>query len=160
MLNHVQLIGNLTRDAETSTGPATTMTRLRLATSAVWRDADGNRQESTEYHAVVLFGRLAETVGAWCVKGRRLYVAGRLRTREYEGSDGLRRHSTEVVAETVRFLDRAPGEGDDHAAAAPHDPDPMTIGHEQIHVEGEGEVDAAARVGGGAARRPRAMAGA
>jgi len=59
VINRVILVGNLTRDAETTAGPATTLARMRIATNAVWRDAEGNRQESSEFHNVVAFGRLA-----------------------------------------------------------------------------------------------------
>ncbi len=85
------------------------MTRMRLATNAVWRDADGNRQEAAEYHTVISFGRLAEVCAAYCVKGRRVYVEGKLRTREYDGSDGVRKVTTEIVADNMQLLDRRDG---------------------------------------------------
>lgn len=110
VINRVILVGNMTRDAEPVAGPSTTLTRMRIATNSVWRDADGNRQEHAEFHSVVAFGKLAEVCASYCVKGRRVYIDGRLRTREYEGSDGLRRHSTEIVAETMKLLDRAPND--------------------------------------------------
>ena len=124
MINRVTLVGNLTRDAEATSGPSTTLTRMRLATNAVWRDGDGNRQESTEFHNVVAFGKLAEICALYCLKGRRVYIEGRLRTREYDGSDGLRRHSTEIVAEAMKLLDRPQDGGhgptaDDPVGAAP-----------------------------------------
>jgi single-strand DNA-binding protein len=126
MVNRVILVGNLTRDAE-SIAARSPMTRMRLATNAVWRDAEGNRQESAEFHTVISFGRLAEVCGAYCVKGRRVYVEGKLRTREYEGSDGVRKLTTEVIADTMRLLDRRDGaeeraldgDTDDDAATAP-----------------------------------------
>ena len=124
MVNRVILVGNLTRDAESTTGPATTLTRMRIATNTSWRDADGARQESAEYHSVVAFGKLGEVCASYCLKGRRVYIEGRLRTREYDGSDGMRRHSTEIVAETMRLLDRPPSGGeevDDGAAGEPSD---------------------------------------
>ena len=108
MINRVILVGNLTRDAESTSGPSTTLTRMRLATNTVWRDAEGNRQESAEFHNVVAFGKLAEICARYCLKGRRVYIEGRLRTREYDGTDGLRRHTTEIVAETMKLLDRPP----------------------------------------------------
>lgn len=92
------------------------MTRLRIATNAVWRDAEGNRQESAEFHTVISFGRLAEICAAYCVKGRRVYVEGKLRTREYDSSDGLRKVTTEIVADIMQLLDRRDG-------AAERDPD-------------------------------------
>jgi single-strand DNA-binding protein len=127
MINRVILVGNLTRDAEATAGPATTLTRMRIATNSVWRDAEGNRQEHAEFHSVVAFGKLAEICASYCVKGRRVYIEGRLRTREYDGTDGLRRHSTEIVAETMKLLDRpqadnaARGEGDDAAGGGGDD---------------------------------------
>ncbi len=123
MINRVILVGNLTRDPEATTGPATTLARMRIATNSLWRDADGNRQESAEFHNVVAFGKLGEICASYCVKGRRVYIEGRLRTREYDGSDGLRRHTTEIVAETMKLLDRPraedePAQGDDATLGA------------------------------------------
>lgn len=117
MVNKVLLIGNLTRDAESLPGSRGPMTRMRLATSTQWRDQQGNRQEATEFHNVVAFSRLAEICAQYCLKGRRIYVEGRLRTREYQGADGLRRTSTDVVIDTMRLLDRR--EHEDTAALVP-----------------------------------------
>ena len=122
MINRVILVGHLTRDAESTSGPSTTLTRMRLATNTMWRDAEGNRQESAEFHNVVAFGKLGEICASYCLKGRRVYIEGRLRTREYDGSDGLRRYSTEIVAETMKLLDR-PRTGDDAAAVVAGVPD-------------------------------------
>ncbi len=123
MINRVILIGNLTRDSEATTGPTTTLARLRVATNSTWRDAEGNRQEAAEFHNVVAFGKLGEVCAAYCQKGRRVYIEGRLRTREYEGSDGQRRHTTEIVAETMRLLDRPRAEGE----PSPADDDAMGV---------------------------------
>ncbi len=117
MINRVILVGHLTRDAESTSGPSTTLTRMRVATNMTWRDADGNRQETAEFHSVVAFGKLGEVCAAYCLKGRQVYIEGRLRTREFDGSDGLRRHSTEIVTETMKLLDR-PRTADDPAGAA------------------------------------------
>jgi single-strand DNA-binding protein len=111
VINRVILVGNLTRDAEPASGPTTAVTRMRVATNSVWRDGDGNRQESSEFHNVVAFGRLAEVCSEYCVKGRRIYIEGRLRTREYDGADGVHRYATEVVADTLKMLDRPPSGG-------------------------------------------------
>lgn len=128
MVNKVILAGNLVRDAESITGSRGAVTRMRLATSSHWRDADGNHRESTEYHNLVAFNRLAEICGLYCFKGRRIYTEGRLRTRDYDGPDGLRRTTTEVVLDVMRLLDRreesggvAPGTEDPLGAAALHD---------------------------------------
>jgi len=111
MVNRVILVGNLTKDAESLPSSGKPMTRMRLATNSIWRDSGGNRQEETEYHAVIAFGRLAEVCALYCTRGRRVYVEGKLRTRDFTGGDGLRRFSTEVVAESVKLLTaRRPGE--------------------------------------------------
>jgi single-strand DNA-binding protein len=105
MVNKVILVGVLTRDAETLQSARGPIARMRLATTSRWRDADGNPQESREFHNLVaLAGRLAEICGTYCWKGRCIYVEGRLRTRDYDGSDGLRRTSTEVVIDTMHVM--------------------------------------------------------
>ncbi|MGI8848140.1 MAG: single-stranded DNA-binding protein [Candidatus Dormibacteria bacterium] len=108
MINRVILVGNMTKDSESVSTSGKALTKLRLATNSVWRDGDGNRQESSEFHSVVTFGRLAEICAEYCTRGRRVYVEGRLRTHEYTGQDGLRRYSTEIVAETVKLLQPRP----------------------------------------------------
>jgi single-strand DNA-binding protein len=150
MINRVILVGNLTRDAEPTAGPNTTLTRMRIATNTVWRDAEGNRQEHAEFHTVVAFGKLAEICASYCVKGRRVYIEGRLRTREYDGSDGLRRHTTEIVAETMKLLDRAPTD-----AAQPAEEATLEVSGEPAVPEADdGATDGARR------RRRLAPAGA
>ncbi|HSP64553.1 MAG TPA: single-stranded DNA-binding protein [Candidatus Deferrimicrobium sp.] len=146
MINRVTLVGHLTRDAESTSGPSTTLTRMRLATNSVWRDGDGNRQESAEFHSVVAFGKLGEICAAYCLKGRRVYIEGRLRTREFDGSDGLRRYSTEIVAETMKLLDR-PRTGD----ASVNDVEPADGGHEAELVALEGGAHKAAQASRGTA---------
>ena len=130
MVNRVILAGNLTRDPETTAGPATTMARMRVATNAVWNDSDGVRQQSTEYHNVVAFGGVAATCAQYLRRGRRVYVEGRLRTREYQATDGSTRRSTEVVADTVQFLDRPPqaADGDAEEAGATEAAEPVAGG--------------------------------
>ena len=104
MINRVILVGNLTKDAEAIDSSGKAMTRMRIATNQQWKDADGNKQEAAEFHSVVCFGRLAEVCALYCSKGRRVYIEGKLRTRDYDGADGLRRSVTEIVAETVKLL--------------------------------------------------------
>jgi single-strand DNA-binding protein len=143
MINRVTLVGNLTRDAEPTTGPNTTLTRMRIATNSVWRDAEGNRQEHAEFHSVVAFGKLAEVCASYCLKGRRVYIEGRLRTREYDGSDGLRRHTTEIVAETMKLLDRAPTDDAGHAGD----------GDQQLAVDAVEAADVGVAADNGKSRR-------
>ena len=88
------------------------MTRMRVATNSVSRDADGNLKEYSEFHTVIAFGRLAEICAAYCVKGRRIAVEGKLRTRDYEDQSGVRKYVTEVVADSMKLLDRRDGAGE------------------------------------------------
>ena len=104
MINRVILVGNLTKDAEAIDSSGKAMTRMRIATNQQSKDADGNKQEAAEFHSVISFGRLAEVCALYCSKGRRVYIEGKLRTRDYDGADGLRRSVTEIVAETVKLL--------------------------------------------------------
>ena len=117
MFNRVILVGNLTRDSESIATAGRAMTKMRLATNTHWRNADGVQQESVEFHNVVGFGRLAETAALYCLRGHRILVEGRLRTRQYDGADGARRYSTEVVAESLHLLNARPAADETVAAS-------------------------------------------
>lgn len=106
MVNKVILVGTLVRDAESVVGARGPVTRMRLRTSRSWRDTDGTVRESTEYHNVIAFDRYAEQCSLYGLKDIRLYVEGHLRSRDYEGGDGLRRTTTEVVVEVLRIVGR------------------------------------------------------
>lgn len=106
MVNKVILVGPLTRDAESFVGARGPVTRMRLRTARSWQDGEGAPRTSTECHNVVAFDRDAELCALYGYKDVTLYVEGHLRTRDYEGGDGLRRTATEVVVETVRVLGR------------------------------------------------------
>lgn len=125
MVNKVILIGNLGQDPELrNTAGGTSVVQLRIATTDKRKDKDGNWQEQTEWHTVVVFGRTAETVHQYCRKGKQVYVEGRLQTRKWQDKSGADRYSTEVVADTVRFLggkdgashEEPRGRGDDRPA--------------------------------------------
>ena len=119
-VNKVILIGNLGQDPElrhTSSNRA--VTDLRIATTDRWSDKDGQRQERTEWHTVVVWGRDAENCDRYLSKGKQVYVEGRLQTRNWEDQSGQRRYKTEIVAQIVRFLG---GRGDSFDAP-PADPD-------------------------------------
>lgn len=108
-LNRAMIIGNLTRDPELRTTPTgQQVCSFGVATSRVWTDAAGQRQEKTEFHNIVAWGKLAEICGQYLAKGRKVYVEGRLQTREWEGQDGGKRNRTEIVCENMILLDRAP----------------------------------------------------
>lgn len=104
-VNKVILLGNLGADPEvryTSNGQA--VTELRMATSEQWTDKDGQRQERTEWHAVSVWGKTAELCGQYLAKGRKVYVEGRLESREYTDKEGVKRKVWEIRADKVTFL--------------------------------------------------------
>jgi len=120
-LNRAQIIGNLTRDPELrQTSGGQNVTSFGVATNRVWKDASGAKQEETEFHNIVAWGRLAEICAQYLGKGRKVFVEGRLRTRDWEGQDGQKRRTTEIIAENMVMLDRAPQSGS--APSAPSAP--------------------------------------
>lgn len=110
-LNKVQLIGNLTRDPETRMTPnGQQVTTFGLATNRTWNDQSGQRQERAEFHNIVGWGKLAEIMSKYLVKGKKVYIEGRLQTRDWEAQDGSKRSRTEIVAENLIMLDKPSGE--------------------------------------------------
>ena len=104
-VNKAILVGNLGQDPELrTTGSGTSVVTLRLATTHRMKDRDGNWNDQTEWHSVVVWGRRAETVHRFCRKGKQLYIEGRIQTRKWQDRDGRERYSTEIVADEVRFL--------------------------------------------------------
>lgn len=104
-VNKVIVLGRLGADPEVKTvAQNQTVARLSLATSENWTGKDGQKQERTEWHRVVVWGKLAELCGKYLVKGRQVYVEGRLQTRSWEDPQGQKRYTTEIVANTVQFL--------------------------------------------------------
>lgn len=109
-LNKVQLIGRLTRDPEMRTTPSgQTVATLSLATNRTWNDKAGQKQEKSEFHNIVIWGRLAEIAGQYLTKGQEAYIEGRLETRAYTGKDGVERRTTEIIAENMQMGQRAAG---------------------------------------------------
>ena len=107
-LNKAMIIGNLTRDPETRTTPqGTTVTSFSVATNLVWTDANGQKQEKVEFHNIVAWRKLADICAQYLKKGSKVYIEGRLQTRDWEGQDGVKRYRTEIVTENMIMLDRA-----------------------------------------------------
>ena len=107
-VNKVILIGNLGADPEVrSTASQQSVTQFNLATSESWVNRKGERQEKTEWHRVVVWGKLAETCAKYLTKGRQVFVDGRLQTRSWETEQGQKRFTTEIVANQVLFLGRS-----------------------------------------------------
>ena len=105
-VNKVILVGNLGKDPEvrfTNTGNA--VANFSIATSEVWNDRDGKRQERTEWHNIVVWGKQAEHCGQYLAKGRQVYIEGSIRTRSYDDkTTGAKRYVTEIVAQRIQFL--------------------------------------------------------
>lgn len=110
-LNKVFIIGNLTRDPELKSLPSgVQVASMAVATNRVWKDKEGNKQEDTEYHNIVIFGRQAETTAQYLKKGSSVLVEGRMQTRSWE-SEGQKKYRTEIVADRVQFGSRMGGAG-------------------------------------------------
>lgn len=104
-VNKVIVIGRLGSDPEVKTiSTGNTVARLSVATSDQWTDKEGQKQERTEWHRVVVWGKLAELCGKYLSKGRQVYLEGRLQTRSWEDQQGVKKYTTEIVAQTVQFL--------------------------------------------------------
>ena len=111
-LNRTMLIGNVTRDPELRTTPnGQTVCSFGLATNRMWKDRQtGERKQSVEFHNIVAWSGLAQTIGQFVKKGSRLYIDGRLQTRTWDDPAGQKRNRTEITAENMILLDR-PGAG-------------------------------------------------
>jgi single-strand DNA-binding protein len=104
-VNKAILVGNLGRDPELRTTPnGQSVVNFTLATSETWNDKSGERQERTEWHRIVVWGKTAEMCNQYLSKGRTVYIEGRIQTREWEDKDGAKRYTTEVNASTVNFI--------------------------------------------------------
>jgi single-strand DNA-binding protein len=137
-INKVILIGNLGADPDTRhTAGGNAVTNLSVATSESWRDRQsGEQRENTEWHRVVLFGKLGEIAGEYLRKGSKVYLEGRLQTRKWQDRDGNDRWTTEIIANEMQMLDSrggdAPmGRGDDYSRSdAP--PGPSSSGPDNL----------------------------
>jgi single-strand DNA-binding protein len=111
-VNTVILVGNLGRDAELRYTPGgAAVATLNLATTETWNDKEGQRQEKTEWHRVILWGKQAETLNQYLQKGKQIYVEGRLQTRQWDDKDGNKRYTTEVRGDRVVLLSSGSGGG-------------------------------------------------
>ena len=111
-VNKVILIGNLGRDPELRYTPkGRAVANFTLATSENWTTGDGQREERTEWHRIVVWGKTAENCAQYLAKGRTVYVEGRIQSNEWEDKEGQKRKTTEIVAQTVQFLGGPRGAG-------------------------------------------------
>ena len=104
-VNKVTIIGNLGRDPENRYLPSgEQVTSISVATTENWKDKSGEKQEQTEWHRCVFFGKLAEIAGQYLKKGSQVYVEGRIRTNKYTDRDGVERYQTQIIANTMQML--------------------------------------------------------
>jgi single-strand DNA-binding protein len=111
-VNKVILVGNLGRDAELRYTPGgAAVATINMATTEVWNDKGGQRQEKTEWHRVVLWGKSAESLTEYLTKGKQIYVEGRLQTRQWDDKDGNKRYTTEIRGDRIVLLGGGGGGG-------------------------------------------------
>jgi single-strand DNA-binding protein len=150
-LNKVILIGNLTADPElksTPTGQA--VCNFRMATNRVWNDKMGQKQQEAEYHTIVVWGKIAEVASRYLTKGSLAMIEGRIRTRSWQDTAGVKHYRTEIVAQTLQLGPRTAG-GGGGSSSNMRQPEPMIrdtkeeipiIEEEPIsEVKDEGEID-------------------
>ena len=143
-VNKVILIGNLGRDPETRYMPeGAAITNISVATTEVWKDKNGEKQEKTEWHRVAFFGKLAEIAGEYLKKGSQVYVEGRLQTRKWQDKEGNDKYSTEIVADRMQMLGSRQGMGGAGAGAGAEREAPEREG-----AAAKGAAKPAAKAGG------------
>ncbi len=119
-VNKAIIVGNLGKDPEvrfTQSGRA--VASFSVATTETWMDQESGRQERTEWHNIVVWGKQAETCGQYLSKGRQVYIEGSIRNRSYDDRDGNKRYITEIVAQRVQFLGGPGGAGQRSGGGAP-----------------------------------------
>lgn len=121
-LNKIQIIGNLTRDPELKALPnGQNVCSFSVATNRTWKDAEGSKKEEVEFHNCVSFGKQAETLAMYMKKGSQIYVEGRNRTRNWDGTDGKKIYRTEIMVENFQFGAKAGGATASKDSAEPQD---------------------------------------
>ena len=139
-VNKVILVGNLGRDAEKRYTPGgAAVATINMATTEVWNDKAGQKQEKTEWHRVVLWGKQAESLTDYLTKGKQIYVEGRLQTRQWDDKEGIKRYTTEIRADKIVLLGGGGGargasvdrggdmmSGHQPAGSAPESSEPLT----------------------------------
>ena len=135
-LNKVILIGNLGQDPEARFTPqGTAVVNLSVATNESWKDQNGEMQDRTEWHRIVMYGRMAETASEYMKKGQMVYVEGRLHTREWEDQNQIKRKTTEIRCDNFTMLGRrsdAPQGTNPENPAPPSKPKPETDGDDDL----------------------------
>lgn len=113
-LNRAQIIGRVTQDPELRQTPnGQSVVSFSVATNRSWKDSGGNQKDQAEFHNIVAWGKLAEIIGNYAKKGKRIYLEGRLQTRSWEDNDGGKHKKTEIVADNIILLDAKQKTSDD-----------------------------------------------
>lgn len=141
-LNKAMIIGNLTRDPELKNTPSgIAVATFSVATNYVYTDSAGQKQEKVEFHNIVTWRRLAEIAAQYLRRGSKVFLEGRLQTRDWMGQDGVKRYRTEIIADNMIMLDR-PGGNSGHASTSSEPPMPTSepvinsdYNEEEIKVE-------------------------
>ena len=107
MINKAILVGRLGKDPDTRfTADGSMVTNFTIATDEQWKDKNGDKQQKTEWHKIVTFGKLAEICGNYLGKGKLVFIEGRIQTRQWDDKDGVKRYTTEIVASEMKMLDK------------------------------------------------------
>jgi single-strand DNA-binding protein len=134
-INKVILIGNLGGEPEVRYTPSgTAIANFSLATTDQWTTKEGGKEEKTEWHKIVAFGRLGEVCGEYLHKGKQVYIEGRIQTRAWEDKEGIKRYTTEIVANSMQMLGSAKRESDsaDRMNERPPVEEPVSIPDDEI----------------------------
>jgi single-strand DNA-binding protein len=135
-VNKVILVGNLGRDAELRYTPGgSAVAPLNMATTEVWNDKQGQKQEKTEWHRVILWGKQAESLQEYLTKGKQIYVEGRLQTRQWDDKDGNKRYTTEIKADRITLLGGGGGRGAGSYAGGAERSGPAMGGADEAPIE-------------------------
>jgi len=155
-LNKAMLIGNVTQDPESRTTPqGQNVCSFSVATNFSWTDQSGQKQSRAEFHNIVAWRKLADICSQYLKKGKKVYIEGRLQTRNWEGNDGVKRYRTEIVADNMIMLSGGPGTGGAGAADQPAKVDAGALGGKSkaadalptVQLEDEGKEKKPAIVG-------------
>jgi len=142
-LNKAFILGRLTADPEARTLPSgQAISNFSLATNRVWKDKTGNRQESTDFHNIVLFGRLADVANQYLNKGKMCLVIGRIQNRSWDGKDGQKHYRTEIIGEELQLGPRMQPDSSSSSSTNTFQKKPAKKEDEKdLETEDEGEVD-------------------
>ncbi len=142
-LNKAFILGRLTADPEARTLPSgQAISNFSLATNRVWKDKTGNRQESTDFHNIVLFGRLADVANQYLNKGKMCLVIGRIQNRSWDGKDGQKHYRTEIIGEELQLGPRMQPDSSSGSSTNTFQKKPAKKEDEKdLETEDEGEVD-------------------